>query len=71
MRIIVDIDTSNAAFEDAFEYQIRSILKKVTIAITADNLVAKQINDMNGNKVGSFRCRFNDLPDNVKLSSAL
>lgn len=57
MKIVIEFDTDNQSFKDNFEYQVRTIFKKVETAITCDNLVAKNINDLNGNKIGSFKCK--------------
>lgn len=54
MKIVIEFETDNQSFKDNFEYQVRTIFKKVETAITCDNLVAKNINDLNGNKIGSF-----------------
>ena len=58
MKIIIDFDTDNAAFQENFEWQVRNILEKVKIAITADNLTGKRIKDWNGNTVGSFIIKY-------------
>tara|TARA_R110000765_G_scaffold376478_1_gene467230 strand:- start:356 stop:532 length:177 start_codon:yes stop_codon:yes gene_type:complete len=57
VKIVIEFETENQSFKDNFEYQVRTIFKKVETAITCDNLVAKNINDLNGNKIGSFKCK--------------
>ena len=58
MKITIDFETENEAFKENFEYQVKTILDKVTKAITCDNLTAKPIYDFNGNKIGSFQITY-------------
>ena len=58
MKIIIEFNTDNSAFTEAFEYQVNKILEDVKISITADNLSGKTIRDFNGNTIGSFKVEY-------------
>ena len=62
MQITIRIDTENDAFRDEyFEYEVRKILAKVSDHITERNLVGGNISDTNGNKVGDFVVKFDEV----------
>jgi len=53
MKIIVEIKTDNAAFEDRYEHQMEEILNKMTFMVVSGRKIG-YLYDLNGNKVGGF-----------------
>jgi len=51
-KIIIKIDTGNAAFEDNPEYEVSRILQGVAESFMADGLRYLTLHDYNGNNVG-------------------
>ena len=64
MKIIIDLDTNNSAF-DNFNYKLGQILDKVKTSITEKNLSARKLYDFNGNNIGKFSI---DYTENNKES---
>tara|TARA_R100000808_G_C2095853_1_gene114590 strand:- start:659 stop:844 length:186 start_codon:yes stop_codon:yes gene_type:complete len=59
MKIIIDLRTDNAAFEN-FDYQLGKILDKVKISIIENHLSERNLFDFNGNKIGNFKINYNE-----------
>ena len=59
MKIIIEIDTDNAAFEENVGAEISRILRKLATDIDTeedfDDGFSKPLNDINGNACGSIR----------------
>lgn len=51
-KVVITIETDNAAFEDAFEYEVAKVLAQVPQKLDEDGA---KLRDTNGNTVGEVR----------------
>lgn len=67
MKLRIDLDTNNAAFEDDFEGELRRILKGVAqyMACNRHNDDPIDLRDINGNKCGTAWLE-HDLNDDTR-----
>ena len=52
MKFKLEIDCSNAAFEEEPEYEVARILRELADKLEADGSLAHPVFDFNGNRVG-------------------
>ena len=56
MRIIIDINTDNAAFEDALDREVERLLKDIAEHVFREGIPdQRKLFDLNGNHVGFIR----------------
>lgn len=54
-KIKIEFETNNAAFDEAYEWEVKRILERIASRLEVDpNCEYLPIMDSNGNKVGEF-----------------